>query len=331
MQLDESAARNALSYVDAQDRDIWVRMGMAVKSEFGADGFGMWDDWSQSADNYKAAAAKSVWRSIKTSGRIGIGSLIHEAKNGGWSPDGTTDVSAIKAGAQRRRERREQDAKAEAESAARAAEAARLAAIMLLKATESEHPYLHGKGFSNTIGFVHENELLIPMRSHSSQALCGLQRIFWDGERWVKKMLLGMRASESVFKIGRGSEKWLVEGYATGLSVHAALSMMRISATVITCFSDSNLSKIAGLIQGRRFAFADNDASGAGEKAAVKAGIPYAIAPREDGVKSVDANDFHQSAGLFAVCRLIQEARKRNPVRGPIQPRVKRTDRHSPS
>jgi putative DNA primase/helicase len=37
----------------AHDRELWVRVGMAIKSELGEDGFNLWDEWSRAADNYR--------------------------------------------------------------------------------------------------------------------------------------------------------------------------------------------------------------------------------------------------------------------------------------
>jgi len=51
---------SALSYIDAADRDLWLRMGMAVKSELGEPGFDTWDPWSQTAHNYDATDSKAV-------------------------------------------------------------------------------------------------------------------------------------------------------------------------------------------------------------------------------------------------------------------------------
>lgn len=75
---------NALLYVPADDRDLWLKMAMALKSELGDDGFVLWDYWSQSASNYKEADAIAVWRSVRGSG-IGIGTLIYEARQHGWN------------------------------------------------------------------------------------------------------------------------------------------------------------------------------------------------------------------------------------------------------
>ncbi len=69
----------ALSCIPADDRNIWIQIGMAVKSELGNDGYSLWDQWSQSADSYREQDARAVWRSFKT-GRISISTLFHYAK-----------------------------------------------------------------------------------------------------------------------------------------------------------------------------------------------------------------------------------------------------------
>jgi len=80
---DYDRIREALTYIPSDDRDTWLKIGMAIKSELGDDGFSLWDYWSQSADSYKESDARSVWRSIKN-GSTGIGTLFHLAKQHGW-------------------------------------------------------------------------------------------------------------------------------------------------------------------------------------------------------------------------------------------------------
>lgn len=74
-----------LSFISPDDRNTWVEVAMGVKAEFGEAAFPDWDSWSQGSDSYKAADAKAVWRSCK-GGKIGIGTVIHYAKQGGWKP-----------------------------------------------------------------------------------------------------------------------------------------------------------------------------------------------------------------------------------------------------
>ena len=87
--------RAALDYIPADDRDVWVHMGMAVKSVLGQGGFAIWDTWSpRAADKYDAQAAQAVWKSIDQNGGIGIGSLFNQAKQHGWKPERTAPRAA---------------------------------------------------------------------------------------------------------------------------------------------------------------------------------------------------------------------------------------------
>ena len=82
--LSESIIREALGFIDASDREIWLKMGMAVKSELDERGFDLWNEWSQKADSYDPKSASDVWKSIKPDGAVTIGSLVFEAKKNGY-------------------------------------------------------------------------------------------------------------------------------------------------------------------------------------------------------------------------------------------------------
>lgn len=77
----------ALSFIPAHDRDVWWKIGMAVKSELGEEGFPLWSEWSQNADTYKQADARAVWKSLKASGPVTIASLFGLAKDHGYRPE----------------------------------------------------------------------------------------------------------------------------------------------------------------------------------------------------------------------------------------------------
>lgn len=177
------------------------------------------------------------------------------------------------------------------------ARAAKQAMALIKSAVVMNHPYLTAKGFPKATGLVVGEELIIPMRDYKTQVITGAQRIKGGGE---KLFIPGSRAKGAVFVIGRGSESWLVEGYATGLSVAAALKLMYRPAQVVVCFSAGNLGHVAERIGGRRFVVADHDGSGTGERVAVASGLPW-VMPEGLG----DANDLHQNAGLLAVRSML--------------------------
>lgn len=220
-----------------------------------------------------------------------------------WHPDGKVEKID-------RDCMRQMMAKNAAQERQRQAVARELAEGMVKRASVMTHPYLTAKGFPKETGLVLEDELLIPMREFSLyKQLNSVQRISAQGE---KKFLFGGKAGGSVFFIGPllAHERWLVEGYATGLSVRAALRELHREAQVVVCFSASNLAHVGALVKPLRpaaFVAADNDASGAGEKAAMGTGLPW-VMPTKVGD---DCNDLHQREGVGALVKLIRTVRAR--------------------
>lgn len=190
--------------------------------------------------------------------------------------------------------------------------AALRAAELIRNAKPTEHNYLHRKGFADVQGLVDvDGALLVPMRNLITNNVQGVQVIRWDeaGMTFTKKMSPGMRAKGAVYRMGdkTAPETILCEGYATGLSIVAALRSVGLRASVLVCFSANNLEFIAPQIKGRAYVFADHDKSGTGEKSAKATGLPYCMSP----IEGEDANDLHARAGLFAVCQLLMEVRRR--------------------
>lgn len=131
---------NALNFVPADDRETWLRMGMAIKSELGDAGFDLWDAWSQQAESYKNGDARDVWRSIKPDGGVTIGTLFHEAKVNGWRDDKTDRRPPREAMAEH-----PQRAAREQENIQRERQATASKATAIWKAAapaQADHPYL---------------------------------------------------------------------------------------------------------------------------------------------------------------------------------------------
>lgn len=109
---------DALQFISADEsRDEWVRVGMAIKSEFGDVGFDLFNDWSMSSDKYDRKNMRGTWKSIKSSGGTNIGSLFKKAMDAGYSHKNIERDQAAQAAYQaelaERKRKREADAAAE--------------------------------------------------------------------------------------------------------------------------------------------------------------------------------------------------------------------------
>ncbi len=142
--------REALQFIPAVDRETWVKMGMAVKSELGDAGFGLWEGWSQQADTFNAKDARDVWKSIRINGKVTAGTLFHEAKANGWRDDGTHQRPTPEELAERQRIEKYARAREEARTASERVEAAKKSAAVWKAAAEAkpDHPYLVRKRVS---------------------------------------------------------------------------------------------------------------------------------------------------------------------------------------
>lgn len=294
--------RSALSFIPADDRSEWVQMAMAVKSELGNDGFGIWDEWSRSDDSYRAADARAVWRSIRPHGGVTIRSLFWLARANGWTPPKPNEAPVVMT--PRRRSPSIDERAAEAELRRVRAEAAKRAAEIVQQCEAGPHPYLASKGFPEEIGLLdYDGRLVLPMRDVTNYRR--IQSLQWIASDGTKMFLKNGAAKGGVFILGNGAEQWFCEGYATGLSLRMALDRLYRPARIFVCFSDHNLRYVAGLMTGRRFVMADNDPKGAGQRAAERTGLPWVMSPNV----GQDANDYHRSAGIDALADLLREVR----------------------
>lgn len=141
----------ALRFVEPDERDTWVQVAIAIKSELGENGFEIWDSWSAGSKRYKEAAAKSVWKSANSKG-ITIGSLYGLAKRNGFNPaEYQTQVPDPALMEQRRRESEARAQERAAEELRKQERAAAKAAKVLAVAQPigPDHPYLVRKQISS--------------------------------------------------------------------------------------------------------------------------------------------------------------------------------------
>lgn len=192
-----------------------------------------------------------------------------------------------------------EQARAERERAKLASAAVSKAVSMLNASGNATHPYLEAKGFDREMGIVlkidNQPVLLIPMRTGKS--LVGLQQIWPDG---TKKFLYGQRTAGATFTFDNKGINIVCEGYATALSVRAAMRQLKRRYTIHVCFSAGNMVRVAeGLEPG--LVIVDNDESGTGQQAAASIGWPTWISDRV----GEDANDYHKRVGLFELSQSL--------------------------
>ena len=245
--------RAALAHIPAAvPRDEWARVAMAIKSEFpDSAGLDLFDAWSQSAgDGYSAKATRDTWRSIKAGGGVGIGTLLHLAKQNGFellnggdtAPAPSPETVANRERAQAEARQREQD-RIETMQAAAALEAE---TQWKDASEEGESAYLVRKGVqAHGVRFGADGWLLVPLRDAAGK-LWNVQRIAPDkpaGDAPDKLFLKGGRKSGLWHMLGDpvgAGVLLLAEGYATAASLHEATGY-----PVAVAFDAGNLAHVA--------------------------------------------------------------------------------------
>jgi putative DNA primase/helicase len=230
--------RDALAHIPANlPRDEWARVAMAIKSEYPDEtGRDLFTDWSATAKGFDVKATQSTWRSVKAGGGVGIGTLLHLAKQNGFvlpQPDQSPakpDPETVARLARERAERQQADA---AKEQAAHDHAANEAALLWNSASESgTSAYLTRKGVQPYgVRFAADGRVLVPMRDAAGK-LWNVQRIAPDKPAsggTDKLFLKGGRKSGLWHLIGdlgndpAGPAVLLIgEGYATCASVHQA-------------------------------------------------------------------------------------------------------------
>ena len=314
---------NALHFIDPNDRDVWLTMGMAIKSELGEAGFDTWLDWSKAGASFNAKDAQDVWKSISSHGAVTVGSLFHQAKANGWMDDGQRPCP-------------EQLAKLKAVSAVRAredelaiererVETAQKAKAILSEATPVQsHPYLERKQVKpvstlKTIPIDRAKEMLGYTPQASSEPLEGrllVVPVARDGclstlelidERGRKTALAGRGTRSGGYWATNKLEGGTIligEGVATVLSAHQATGFFGVAA-----LSADNLPKVTQTIRERfndaeLIILADLDKNGLPHPKALQASQFGRLAVpvfQDRRPEQTDFNDMHVACGLDAV------------------------------
>jgi putative DNA primase/helicase len=322
---DRENIRAALAYIPADDRELWLRVGMALHSELsGEDGLALFDEWSQRGETYDARAVRDTWRSFKP-GRVTIGTLWHEAKARGFKPDRPPPPETPEQREQRERDRARRRAAEGAHYRARADGAARDAIAHWRDSLDTgSSGYLHRKGVqAYGVRFKGDGALLVPMRNAAGE-LVNVQRIAGDG---TKRFLPGGRKAGCWHLIGdaAGADVLLIaEGYATAASVHEATGR-----PVAVAFDAGNMAKVAQALHElhpkvRLLIAGDDDRDTerrtgknpgrVGARAAARAGHGAAVFPEGLPEGASDFNDLAQHAGLDAVRTPIEAAVAAPPI-----------------
>jgi putative DNA primase/helicase len=82
---DDQRIEGALRFIDADNRDTWLQIGMALKHHYGDGGRHLWDNWARQSPKFNERDQDSTWRSLQRNG-ISIATLFHHAKQSGWKP-----------------------------------------------------------------------------------------------------------------------------------------------------------------------------------------------------------------------------------------------------
>jgi putative DNA primase/helicase len=280
-----SIIEQALSFIPADDRDTWIKCGMAIKSEFGEAGFDAWDRWSATSDNYSARAAVASWRGFDDGGGITIASLFGLAKDNGYrhnttikpTPPTPEDI------AQREAKRKPETDLLASRRKGAADKAASIwnAPLSALEATQpsvSEHPYIKRKGimphgvkvFRGNLSIRDmdcNGALMLPTTLNGK--ITSMQFINRDGDK--RFLSGGEKGGYLIGKIVAAEPVCVCEGFATGASIREATGY-----AVVVAFDAGNLLKIAEALRAKNpdaviVLCADDDETGTGKRKATEA------------------------------------------------------------
>ena len=232
-----------LDVIPADDRDTWIRIGMALKNHMGDSGLTLWDQWSQKSEKYDPKGMMTQWRSFKQSGGITIGSLYHMAHAYGYQM-GKHEVTRVKQNYENRKREIELENQKRED---RQKEAAKIALDHLGTCTiQQGHPYMVKKGLPGEHVMVDKDRNLVVGLFSEPGKLWSIQKI--DGQGNKRFYPYGCRTGGCYFPLGnRNAEMvWLCEGLATGYTIHRILrDHCNLDDLVMVSFSSGNMKKMA--------------------------------------------------------------------------------------
>lgn len=76
----------AIRHVPSDDYDVWIRVGLALKNEYGDDGFEIWDDWSSASEKYDPTVTAEKWQSFRPAEpvQVGAATILWMARRAGF-------------------------------------------------------------------------------------------------------------------------------------------------------------------------------------------------------------------------------------------------------
>ena len=247
-----------MAHCDADDRDTWIRVGMALKNGLGERGQRLWHIYSRQSSKYRERDAVMAWTSFQVNGGINFGTIFHYAKQGGWQP--SRNYQSIRP--QPQPLHAEPSVESEQTREARWDAAANHAQNEWARAMYVNSDYLRRKGLtyseyikgagSTEVGMkapMKDGMIVAPMFCMNSGKMMAVQLI---NDQTGRKLFYpkGCRTSNTAFVINIGERYpkaiWLCEGYATGLTIHRALiALGRGRDQVACCFSANNIKNVA--------------------------------------------------------------------------------------
>lgn len=326
-----SLIKQALSFIPSDDRDIWIRCGMAIKAALGEAGFEIWDQWSSTSDKYQAREAASIWRSFKPAGGVNIGTLFYIAQQHGYQRDHNNTplvVTPEEAAA------REAIRKAEAKLLRSRRETAAAKAVSIwddsadtltaMGQPNDSHPYVFQRNVHAHGARVYHGSLVIGgmdcdgalvISMSLNQRITSLQFINRDGEK--RFLPDGEKGGYLLGTIKPRQPVCICEGFVTGCSIHEATDY-----AVIVAFDAGNLQKMAKALRANRTSIpiivcADDDHATPGNPGLTKAneaarGVKGQVAVPDFGRDrpswATDFNDMAKLTGKESVRQVIMTA-----------------------